>query len=263
MATTQTTSAPAWDLPYYVWEVPGKPISVQLRFDAIDRMYPVVMRGLGALKRRGAEVGGLLLGRLAPDSAGRIIIEDFEPVPSEYLTGPSYNLSENDRVAFEAAIARRQADADPELSVVGFYRSHTRDELYMDDADVALAQRYFPTAGNVFLLIKPYASRTSVGGFFFWENGKINRESSYLQFPFHRGELGGGERRPDPVAARPESEPALPPYSPAAELRSRPVDFKPEEEPFSLATRTSLSVLSAPPETLAETSRMPWVQWLL
>jgi len=35
--------------------------------------------------------------------------------------------------------------------------------------------RYFPDAGNVFLLIKPFASRTSVGGFFFWEDGEINR----------------------------------------------------------------------------------------
>jgi len=29
---------------------------------------------------------------------------------------------------------------------------------------------------------KPFASRTSVGGFFFWEDGEINRASSYLQF---------------------------------------------------------------------------------
>src|SRR5207247_8561750 len=100
MATTQTTSAPAWDLPYYVWEVPGKPISVQLRFDAIDRMYPVVMRGLGALKRRGAEVGGLLLGRLAPDSAGRIIIEDFEPVPSGHRTVLTHTPSDTHHASF-------------------------------------------------------------------------------------------------------------------------------------------------------------------
>src|SRR5258706_10359424 len=107
MATTHTRSVPASGLPFYVWEVPEKLISIQLHFDVIDRMYPDIMRGLGALKRRGAEVGGILLGRSDPDSPGKVIIEDFEPVPSEYLTGPSYNLSDNDRVAFEAAIDRR------------------------------------------------------------------------------------------------------------------------------------------------------------
>src|SRR6185436_5913998 len=168
MATTQARSAPAPGLPYYVWEVPGKPISIQLSFDAIDRLCPEIMRGLGALKRRGAEVGGILLGRLAPDSPGKVLIEDFEPVPSEYLTGPSYNLSANDRVRFEAAIARHKSQEAAGLTVVGFYRSHTRDELYIDDADMALAQQYFPDAANVFLLIKPFASRTSIGGFFFW-----------------------------------------------------------------------------------------------
>jgi len=45
------------DLPAYLWEVPEKPISVHLHYDVIDRMSPEVMRGLGALKRRGAEVG--------------------------------------------------------------------------------------------------------------------------------------------------------------------------------------------------------------
>src|SRR5215813_1704698 len=97
-------------LPYYVWEVPGKPISIQVPFEVIDRMSPDIMRGFGALKRRGAEVGGILLGRCQNGPVRNVIIEDFEPVPSEYLTGPSYNLSEKDLAAFDAAIARRRSD---------------------------------------------------------------------------------------------------------------------------------------------------------
>src|SRR5437016_3398515 len=62
MATTHTRSAPTSGLPYYVWEVPEK-LTIQLYFDVIDHMYPDIMRGLGALRRRGAEVGGILLGR--------------------------------------------------------------------------------------------------------------------------------------------------------------------------------------------------------
>jgi len=262
MATTQTRSSPASGLPYYVWEVAGKPVSIQLYYDVIDRMQPDILRGLGALKRRGAEVGGILLGRLDPESSGRVIIEDFETIPTEYLNGPSYNLSPKDLAGFEAAVARHPK-LDGGLVPVGFYRSHTRDELYMDDADLALARRFFPGEGHVFLLIKPYASRPCVGGFFFWEDGAINRESSYLQFPFNRGELGGGEARPVPEAPRPEAERPLPPYTPASELpRSHALDFTPQDPPFSPDLRSNLSILSAPPER----TRRPAIsvlQWLL
>jgi hypothetical protein len=262
MATTQTRSSPASGLPYYVWEVAGKPVSIQLYYDVIDRMQPDILRGLGALRRRGAEVGGILLGRPDPEFSGRVIIEDFETVPTEYLNGPSYNLSPKDLAGFEAAVARHsRTDAGP--VPVGFYRSHTRDELYMDDADLALAQRFFPGEGHVFLLIKPYASRPSLGGFFFWEDGAINRESTYLQFPFNRSELGGGEARPVAEAPRPEGERPLPPYTPAAELpRSHTLDFNPPDPPFSADLRSNLSILSAPPER----SRRPAIsllQWLL
>src|SRR4030088_1734167 len=107
MGSTPTKSAKLSGQPFYVWEVPGKPISIELQFDVIDRVSPDILRGLGALKRRGAEVGGLLLGRVHAGAQTRVIVEDFEPVASEYVTGPSYNLSEKDLAAFDAAMERR------------------------------------------------------------------------------------------------------------------------------------------------------------
>jgi len=88
-------SAPTSGHPYLLWEVPGKADLIQLYFDVIDRMYPDIMRGLGALRRRGAEVGGISWAdriRLAGqgDCCG------FQARAIEYLTGPSYNLSDND-----------------------------------------------------------------------------------------------------------------------------------------------------------------------
>ena len=198
---------------FYVWQVSGKPIFVQLRFDVIDRMHPQVMRGFAMLKSRGAEIGGILLGKSEPGLPCKVSIEDFDEVRSEYATGPSYNLSENDLVAFKAAIARRNSIGESTgLSPVGFYRSHTRDKLYMDDADLALAGHYFPGHWNVFLLIKPLPTRTSVAGFFFWEEGKIHHESSYLQFPFDSRELGERATPPAPQC-QPEPERPLPLYT--------------------------------------------------
>src|SRR5262249_42211937 len=155
------------------------------------------------------------------------------------------------------------------LSVVGFYRSHTRDGLYMDEADLSVAQHYFPDAGNVFLLIKPFASRTSIGGFFFWENGEINRQSSYLQFPFHREEWGGGEPHLHPrpsasVTHRLDGNRPLPPYTPASEPRRKAPEPAPQEELFSLAGRSNLSILSAPPaEPPPRTYGLRMLPWLL
>jgi len=185
-----------------MWQVSGKSICVQLLFDVIDRMHPQVMRGFSMLKSRGAEIGGILLGRSEAGLPRKVSIEDFHEVRCEYLTGPSYNLSEKDLVAFEATIAHLNSGAERTgLSPVGFYRSHTRDELYMDDADLVLARRYFPNHWNVFLLIKPFPTRTSLGGFFFWEEGTIHHESSYLQFPLDRIKLGATrpatQRQPD------------------------------------------------------------------
>ena len=241
-------------VPYYVWEVPEK-IAIHLHFNVIDRMNPEILRGLGALKRRGAEVGGLLLGRQEPGVPQRVMIEDFEPVPSEYRTGPSYNLSQKDLLAFEAAIARRRDDPSG-LTVVGFYRSHTRDELFMDEADLGIANRYFPGNGSVFLLVKPFATKTSVGGFFFWEDGAIQRESSHHLFPFHRTELGGGEVRLPEPPRRPQERPSLPPYTPALEPSA---SLAVEEDPWPAIRQANLSILNSPPEP---GSKLQW-RWVV
>jgi hypothetical protein len=243
-------------LPHYVWEVPGKPISIQLPFDVIDRMSPEILRGFGALKRRGAEVGGILLGRCEQGPPRRVVIQDFEIIPSEYLTGPSYNLSENDLVSFEAALERRRPEDESGLAVVGFFRSHTRDELYLDEADLGVASRYFPGPENVFLLVKPFASRPCIGGFFFWEEGEIYRESTYLQFPFDRKELGGGEAAGPALhttRAEPESQP-LPPYAPTTDKDL--VLLPPPHRFWESRPQDSLSIPGAP-----EGSRITGLSW--
>jgi hypothetical protein len=254
-------------LPFYVWEVPGKPISIQLHFDVIDRVSPDILRGLGALKRRGAEVGGILLGSIQDGPHPKVIVEDFVSVQSEYLTGPSYNLSPNDLVGFEAVLERCKSDPTGKLSVVGFYRSHTRDELYMDDADLALANRYFSEPGNVFMLIKPFATRPCIGGFFFWEDGQIYRESTYLQFPFDRRELGGGETRLAPPTRNPQAEGSgspLPPYTPAAEREPELLVAAEQswQQPPQATRTSSLSILAATEEQARPSNKLQW-RWLL
>jgi hypothetical protein len=55
-------------------------------------------------------------------------------------------------------------------------------------------RQYFPNAPQVMLLIRPYASRTSVAGFIAYENGALG-SSPANEFPFRRNELEGGRPR--------------------------------------------------------------------
>src|SRR5438874_825728 len=119
---------PATPLPFeppetthYTWEVPGKAISIQLRLDVMDRLYNEVDAGYGANPRRGAEVGGILLGRAETRPNPRFYIEDFEPVVSEHRLRPSYVLSEADRHRLLETLARRRSGRDKRLAIVGYY----------------------------------------------------------------------------------------------------------------------------------------------
>ncbi len=275
MSTQSATGAMSSSgLPYYSWEPADKLIAVHLYFDVIDRIIPEVMRGFTSLPRRGAEVGGLLLGRITPGFKVEVTVEDVEFVPSEYLSGPSYHLSGKDLKGLEEAILRRKADDS--LAVVGCFRSHTRKDLFLDDQDVNIFAQYFSAPGNVFLLIKPYATRASTAGFFFWEDGEVQRDACCQEFPFGRRELGGGDPR---AAMRQRAEPMQPRH--AAPLAERPLPqlerhapapddlSPPTPEPVAARAGSRLSILSAaepaaafPPAT-ASRWRWLWVPALL
>ena len=165
---------------FYEWTSPSNSITIRLDVDTARRLALVVKWGFEARPTRGLEVGGLLLGRSAPEDRPITIIEDFEPIESEHRRGPSYTLSEKDRRLLEkklSAHANRRG-----LGVVGYWRSHTRPGLYLDQEDYSAILTYFTDPAQVFLLLKPSAAGQSVGGFFFWEDGDIRRESPYEKF---------------------------------------------------------------------------------
>lgn len=179
---------------HYVWEVAGKPISIHLEFGVVDRLGMEVMRGFGAVPKRGAEVGGLLLGSFEKSDENIVVrVGEFVPVACDYLRGPSFLLTEKDEARFAEAVERAKSG---DLALVGFYRSHTRDGLGLTDEDLELFGRYFGTPSEVILLARPFATKTSIGAFFFEEPGGFRRESSYQEFPFRRKDLGGGASPP-------------------------------------------------------------------
>ena len=166
----------------YVWEDPGDSIMIQVSLDLIERLSVAVQHGLGA-GQRGTEIGGILLGRTLPGFARAVLIEDFELVVCEHLRGASYTLSPKDRRLLGSRLARHAP-----REVVGYFRSHTRPGMYLDQDDFAVFSQHFPESWQVFLLVAP-SEDSATGGFFFWEEGDINRRSPYRQFPFDAARL--------------------------------------------------------------------------
>ena len=181
---------------YYVWEPAGKSVEVRLHLEVIDRILQDVMRGFGAVPKRGAEVGGVLIGTIERDGDQTVVkIEDFEPVDCGYKRGPSYLFVDAERTAFEDAVRKWQPDESREAYAVGFYRSHTREGMSLAGEDVQSMDECFPSPAHVALLIRPYGTKVSVAGFFFRENG-VFQETTPLEFPFRRRELTGEEAPP-------------------------------------------------------------------
>ncbi len=181
---------------FYAWEPPGKDVSIQIHFDVVDRLLADVMRGFGAVPRRGAEVGGILLGSAVLSDRLLVRIEDFEPIECDYRRGPSYLLSAEENQRLEASIEAQSPGADRQIYAVGFYRSHTREGLGLSPEDLELFERHFKNPTDIALLVKPFAARVSVGGFFFREGRQMQSEASWMEFPFRRQDLGGGQPRP-------------------------------------------------------------------
>ena len=198
---------------YYVWEPPGKAISIHLAYEVVDRVLQEVMRGFGAVPRRGAEVGGILLGSTETGQKTTVRIDDYEAVPCEYLSGPSYILAGKDQDAFQQSALHWAPAEQKRIHAVGYFRSHTREGgLALSVEDVAICDSYLFSPGAIALLIRPFATRVSVGGFFFRENGVLQRESSVMEFPFRRRDLGGGVGVPEapPVPPPPPRRPIPP-----------------------------------------------------
>ena len=180
---------------YYVWEVPGQSVVVHLRLDVVDRLAAEVMRGFGSVPKRGAEVGGFLIGTIRPGVPAIVRIDDFDPVTCEYRRGPSYQFTEEDGAALEDGWQRLQPSVSPSAYAVGYFRSHTRDGFSLATEDLELLDRLLPGPAQVALLIKPYATKVSVGGFFVREHGEFP-EATPLEFPLRRRELLGEEPAP-------------------------------------------------------------------
>jgi protein TonB len=213
----------------YLWQPAGKPLAVSLALDLIDRLEREIVENFRSLTSRGSETGGLLLGHIAPGGAiadvpAIVSVDDYETIACDYSRGPLYRLSDADQGRLERAIEQHQAGG---AAVVGFFRGHTRKGISLDADDLAFIETHFKHPNDIVLLVRPFATKASVGGIFIWEDGRMQADASYLEFPFRSAQLSESAKileTPRIAAPIPAPAAALPPVSkPAARAQIVPI----------------------------------------
>ena len=194
---------------YYVWESPQCPLTILLNLKLIDSVKARAYEKLGSPN----ETGGILLGRSETNSSGRMVVtlEDCDWIEITHERGATFTLSQKDKRTLGTHLSSLQNRKGSQLTPIGFFRTHTRSGIYLDTADFAVLQNYFPGPSSVFLLVRTGPDQTA--GFFFWEGGEIRRQSPYVTFPFDREKLQNGAftilrapaRASGPLQATPES----------------------------------------------------------
>ena len=198
----------------FVWQATGQPFRIELAFDVIDRMTPDIADAFRALKRRGAEVGGILLGQVRQDTELTVTITDFVSIPIERKFGPSYHLSPPDLERFDKECAKWRPGTGANQTLVGYYRSNTRPEMGLFEPDLDLLASRLPEPYAVALLVKPHVDKAFDAAFL------VRKNNSYTSggrgaFPFRRFDLGGGAS----PGFTPQVAPLEPPPAPTAKSR--------------------------------------------
>ena len=173
------------------WTAPQCPFRIEYEPRVLDDIRLAVVDAFFSLPRGGAEIGGVLLGKIED---GCVVILQHRPLECEHAFGPSFTLSQND----EARLRELLGSVDSGLEPVGWYHSHTRTDIFLSETDQDVHRRYFPGRRQVALVLKPHTFNPMRAGFFFVEgDGALQSLHCYQEFEL------------DPLPVRP-----LPPLAP-------------------------------------------------
>jgi proteasome lid subunit RPN8/RPN11 len=183
------------DAKFGSWVVPESPVDVEYSLIVIDEIRQVVADGFQRLQRGGIEVGGVLYGT----REGRIVkVTAMREIACEHARGPTFHLSDNDRAALGGQLARDTEDSRlAGLQVVGWFLSHTRSDVTLQQSDLDTYSAFFPEPWQVTMVVHPGRAGVMRAGFFVREpDGSIKGERSYQEFNFPDRMAGVLDRPP-------------------------------------------------------------------
>jgi len=183
------------DAKFGTWVVAESPVDVEYSLVVIEEIRQVVADGFQRLQRGGIEVGGVLYGT-REDRIVRILA--MREIACEHARGPTFHLSDNDRAALTAQLARDKEDMRLEgLLVVGWFLSHTRSDVTLQQSDLDTYGAFFPEPWQVTMVVHPGRAGAMRAGFFVREpDGTVKGERSYQEFNFPDRLAGALDRSP-------------------------------------------------------------------
>ena len=236
------------DFDLAVWTRPGGSFTITYPLSLLHEIDFLVNEGYRSIPYGGIEVGGLLFGHLDPTSAR---FEAFRVIPCEHASGPSFVLSEHDISALAQQLETSSSDPDLQgLEAIGWFISHTRKGLQLNDHESVLFDRFFHKPGMITLLVKPEKFKPTRFSFLVrGVAGEVERDGTEhaIILPLS---ARPGQAPEAPVASIPAPRQTPTQLAPASEqAREQPNDeiAIPATEVQSSASDTPL--IETPPET--------------
>ncbi len=160
------------------WEV--RSFTVLLALDMVERLEREIRH---AQNHYADERGGILFGHVIDEDD--IEIDDFAFYPSGHRRGVPYdlNLTQRRSIQRQAAVSTGTSKSTSRREALGFFRTHLRPGLFLDQRDFTLMSESFSDCPGIALLIRPDDAGRAQAGIFFWEEGDIERKQSDLIFP--------------------------------------------------------------------------------
>ncbi len=168
---------------YYTWQQPDRGLTICLKPEAMDSLQSEILATVDRFGR-GRETCGILLGTRQAHGARRaVFVTGYRAVAS--IECQQSRPAPHRTADFEAALRTINSSGRfGPLSVVGFYRSHNRNGLYLSDDDVKLIQEYFSDPDIILMAIKTLAIGACTAGFFFRdERGRVQSEFPQVELP--------------------------------------------------------------------------------
>lgn len=198
-----------------VWNIPGHAPVIEYSRQVLSEILTQVVDAYDTYLAGGYEVGGVLFGRRDGNVVRILASRPLPIIPPR----PSFMLSASDEKRLRELIAQGGATSDlAGMEAVGWYHSHTRNEIFLSEGDLELYDRFFPEPWQIAMVLHPSDVEPVRVGFFFREDdGYVRSDQSYQEFAVDAPPHDSTMRREPPWKVLPDGrveDPPLPGVAP-------------------------------------------------
>jgi hypothetical protein len=237
-----------------VWQAEGSSIRIGYLPRLVEELGIAATEGFNRLPHGGLEIGGVLFGISEPDGVKVLALRELA---CEHALGPCFTLSDNDRILLQDLLHASQSDTElAGLQPVGWYVSHTRSELLLNDRDLQLFEQYFSQPWQIALVLRPHRFDPIRAGFFFREPDRsIHASCSRHEFVIQPSTIGMASA--GRAATKPAWEWVKPEPAPQESVALEPAALEPVALERAALEPVALEPVALEPATLEPATLEP------